>query len=174
MQWTRKRVNILATVSGAVVGAVLAGVLAPEQFRLPVVVLCAVIAGIVVGAQVRPTGAGRGEVRVARTTASRLEELQANALAEGWRGIARGPVTGLLDHTRAHYLAVSRTRVLRQGERRITVVRCIAMLHLGNGEMRCAEIDVDEQQFLGLDTIEELGEAAGIVKQFAAAPALNA
>jgi hypothetical protein len=48
------------------------------------------------------------------------------------------------------------------------------MLHLGNGEMRCAEIDIDEQEFLTLDAIEELGEAAGVIKEFAAAPALKA
>lgn len=174
MQWTRKRVNILAATSGAVVGAVLASVLAPEQFRLPAVVLCAVIAGILVGAQFRPPRTGHGKVRVARATASRVEELQAHALAEGWRGIANGPITGLLDQGQAHYLAVSGTRGLRQVERPNTVVRCIAMLHLGNGEMRCAEFDVDEQEFLALDMVEELGEAAGIIKEFAAAPALKA
>ncbi|MCX4909595.1 hypothetical protein [Streptomyces sp. NBC_00878] len=47
------------------------------------------------------------------------------------------------------------------------------MLYLGNSEMRCAEIDIDEQEVLARDTVEELRQAAGIINEFAAAPVLN-
>lgn len=99
----------------------------------------------------------------------RIEPCRARPVYDGFPW----PVSGLAT-AGAHYLAVSRTRVLRRDERLTTVVRCIAMLHLGNGEMRCAEIDIDEQEFLALDTVEELGQAAGIIREFSAAPVLKA